>query len=89
MEEQIYELINMLCELSDRQLDTKIKARLSKLNGKTIEDIKPVILDCINDCQTYSLSSAFEINAMKLMYENMLNGSPDDYGAKIMNEKLN
>ena len=81
--EAVYEMISMLCNLSDRQLDKQIKDRLKELVDKPKEVVKVEILKCIDDCQTYSLSSSFEILIMKTMYETMLDGDANDYGCKI------
>lgn len=86
---QVYEMISMLCKLSDRQLDKQIKDKLKELIDKPKEVVKVEILKCIDDCQMYSLSSSFEIGAMKAMYEDMLNGSSNDYGCAIRCDVIN
>ena len=80
----VYDIIETLCELSDRQFDDKAKDMIRPAKGKSKEEVRPMVLNCINACQAYSLSSAFEILTLKAVYEGMLDGKPEDYGARIV-----
>ena len=87
--ENIDEFISLMSQAPERQLDKSIVDRLDRLKGKPIEEIKDEFLKCIDDCQMYSLASGFSIVSMKVIYETILYGKKEDYGCRIIVEKLN
>ena len=64
------EMIDLLCQGSDRQIDDCVKPRLQALKGRANEDVKDELLGIIDDCVYAALTSDFTITAMNIMWEN-------------------
>lgn len=60
------ELLDHLCEGSDRQLDASLKPRLQALKGREIDEaLKAEVLSIIADCVNYSLCSGFVLSILQ------------------------
>lgn len=66
------ELIEKLCEGSDRQIDDSIKPRLKALQGRpNEEEVQCELLGIIDDCVYTALASGFTIRVLHMMLMNI------------------
>lgn len=80
------EMFNILCQLSDRQCDPHVKARLKTFIGRPNEEIKDELLGLIDDSVYCAWTSDFEIKVMDTIWMG-IGGS--DQELKERNAKLN
>ena len=62
------EMFNILCEMSDRQVDRKVKDRLKAFLGRPNEEIKDELLGLVDDIVFYSWTSDFEIKVLEQIW---------------------
>lgn len=60
------EIIDELCNMSDRQIDDSIKDRLQAISGRNAEDVAPEVQKILDDCVRYSLVSDFVIRVLEM-----------------------
>ena len=71
------EMFNMICQMSDQQVDENVKRRLQKLIGRPNTDIKDELLGLIDDIAFYAWTSNFEIQALHVIWLN-IGGSEEE-----------
>lgn len=87
--EEINMMLETLSKAPDSQIDKQITDQFKTLIGKSKDEIKPILLKCIEESQIYALASGFAIISMKLLYECMLDGDEKDYKVGIVSQSLN
>ena len=80
------EMFDMLCSMSDRQVDPQVKARLKTLKGRPNEEIKDELLGLIDDIVYCAWTSDFEIKVLNAMWE-QIGGSKEQLAER--NAQLN
>jgi hypothetical protein len=80
------EMFNILCQMSDRQVDQQVKDRLKTFMGRPNAEIKDELLGLIDDSVYCAWTSDFEIRVMDTIWMG-IGGS--DQELKERNAKLN
>lgn len=83
------DLLEMLCEGSDRQIDDCIKPRLLALRGRSCAEAKGDLLGIIGDCINGSLCSSFVLTTLQLvLYVDFCGGKPEECVGKVRNDPI-
>lgn len=61
-------MFDILCQMSDRQVDPKAKERIKALMGRPNEEIKDELLGLIDDIVYCSWTSSFEIKVLETIW---------------------
>jgi hypothetical protein len=64
-------MIDVLCSMSDRQVDSIVKPRLQAIKGRPNSEVLDEFMGIIDDCVYSALTSDFEIRVMHVMWLNM------------------
>ena len=62
------EMFNILCQMSDRQVDKQVKCRLNTFMGRPNAEIKDELLGLIDDSVYCAWTSDFEIAVMNIIW---------------------
>jgi hypothetical protein len=65
------ELIDILCKMSDRQVEPCVKPRLQAVKGRPNAEVLDEWMGIIDDCVYAAWTSDFEIKAMHMMWIGM------------------
>jgi hypothetical protein len=65
------EMIDNLCQLSDRQVEPCVKPRLQAIKGRPNKEVLDEWLGIIDDCVYAAWTSGFEIKVMHIMWLKM------------------
>lgn len=84
--EQRDKVFGIFCKLSDQQCDPVVKGRLQKMVGRPNVEIKDELLGIIDDAVYSSLTSGFEIAALRYIWDT-IGGSAQELAER--NQMLN
>jgi hypothetical protein len=62
------DMLNVMCEMSDRQVDPKAKERMKLMLGRSNADIKDELLGLLDDIAFYAWTSDFEIRVLERIW---------------------
>lgn len=74
-------IFRQICQISDRQVDPQVKARLCALIGRTNEGIKDELLGLIDDIVFFAWTGDFESQVLQIVWR-QIGGSDEELAAR-------